>query len=114
MALKWLIEGTPAQLNDLREIALKGKNSQTVAIASEGIATHGDPFQDVPLLLKVYEKNFGNDHDEKIESALSKLDEAVKSPQNAVFAISNVIISGLYSDGIREFRLFTGPSNLRV
>ncbi len=74
MALKWLIEGTPAQLNDLREIALKGKNSQTVAIASEGIV----------------------------------------SPQNAVFAISNVIISGLYSDGIREFRLFTGPSNLRV
>jgi hypothetical protein len=73
MALKRLIEQTPAQLNDLREIALKGKSSQTVAIASEGIATHGDPFQDATLLLKVYEKNFGNDDDEKIESALSKL-----------------------------------------
>jgi hypothetical protein len=73
MALKQLIEKTPAQLNDLREIALKGKNSRTVATASEGIATHGDPFQDAPLLLKVYEKNFGNDGDGKIESALSKL-----------------------------------------
>jgi hypothetical protein len=73
MALKQLIEQTPAQLNDLREIALKGKNGRTVAIASEGIATHGDPFQDAPLLLKVYEKFFGNDGDEKIESALSKL-----------------------------------------
>ncbi|MGD8543185.1 MAG: hypothetical protein PVI39_12900 [Desulfobacteraceae bacterium] len=73
MALNRLIEQTPAQLNDLREIALKGKNTRTVAIASEGIATHGDPFQDVPLLLNVYEKNFGNDDDEKIESALSKL-----------------------------------------
>jgi hypothetical protein len=41
-------------------------------------------------------------------------DEAVKSPQNAVFAISNVIISGLYSDGIREFRLFTGPSTVTL
>ena len=57
----------------MREIVLKGKNSQTVAIASEGIATHGDPFQDAPLLLNVYEKNYGNDDDEKIESALSKL-----------------------------------------
>ena len=71
MALKQLIEQTPAQLNDLREIALKGENGRTVAIASEGIATHGDPFQDAPLLLNVYEKNFGNDGDEKIESALS-------------------------------------------
>ena len=57
MALNRLIERTPAPLNDLREIALKGKNPRTVAIASDGIATHGDPFQDVPLLLKVYEKN---------------------------------------------------------
>lgn len=73
MALNRQIERTPAPLNDLREIALKGKNTRTVAIASEGIATHGDPFHDVPLLLKVYEKNFGNDDDEKIESALSKL-----------------------------------------
>jgi hypothetical protein len=73
MALKQLIEQTPAQLNDLREIALKGNDSRTVAIASEGIAIHGDPIQDVPLLLKVYKKNFGNDGDEKIESALSKL-----------------------------------------
>jgi hypothetical protein len=73
MALKQLIEQTPAQLDDLREIALKGKNGRTVAMASEGIATHGNPFQDVPLLLNVYEKNFGNDDDEKIESALSKL-----------------------------------------
>lgn len=73
MALKQLIEQTPAQLNDLREIALKAKNGRTVAMASEGIATHGDPLQDVPLLLSVYEKNFGNDDDEKIESALSKL-----------------------------------------
>jgi len=73
MALKRLIERTSSQLNDLREIALKGKDSRTVAIASEGIATHGDPFQDAPLLLKVYEKFFGNDGNEKIESALSKL-----------------------------------------
>lgn len=73
MALKQLIEQTPAQLNDLREIALKGKNPRIVAMASEGIATHGDPLQDVLLLLKVYEKNFGNDDDEKIELALSKL-----------------------------------------
>ena len=72
MSLNQLIGQTPAQLNDLREIVLKGKNSQIVAIASEGIATHGEPLQDAPLLLNVYEKNYGND-DEKIESALSKL-----------------------------------------
>lgn len=73
MALKQLIGQTPAQLNDLREIVLKGKNSQTVAISSEGIAAHGDPVRDVPLLLNVYEKIYGNDDDEKIELALSKL-----------------------------------------
>lgn len=63
----------PSQLYELREIVLKGKNSQTVAIASEGIATHGDPLQDAPLLLNVYEKIYGNDDDEKIELAISKL-----------------------------------------
>jgi hypothetical protein len=40
------------------------------------------------------------------------LDEAVKSPENAVFAICQTIISVSYSDGIRKFRLFTGPSYL--
>ena len=73
MALKQLIGKTPAQLNDLREVVLKGKNGQTVAKASEGIAAHGDPVRDVPLLLNVYEKIYGNDGDEKIELALSKL-----------------------------------------
>ena len=73
MALKRLTGQTPGQLNHLREIVLKGKNSQIVATACEGIATHGDPFQDVPLLLNVYQKNYGKDDDEKIESALSKL-----------------------------------------
>ena len=61
------------RLNNLREVVLKGKNGQTVAKASEGIATHGDPVQDVPLLLNVYEKFYGNDDDEKIELALSIL-----------------------------------------
>ncbi len=73
MALERLISQTPAQLNDLREIVLKGKNGQTVAKASEGIAAHGDPVQDAPLLLNIYEKIYGNDGDEKIELALSKL-----------------------------------------
>lgn len=72
-ALKQLIGQTPGQLNDLRGIVLKGKNSQIIAIACEGIAVQGDPVQDAPLLLNAYEKNYGNDNDEKIESALSKL-----------------------------------------
>ena len=73
MALERLISQTPAQLNDLREIVLKGKNGQTVAKASEGIAAYGDPLQDAPLLFSIYEKIYGNDGDKKIELALSKL-----------------------------------------
>jgi hypothetical protein len=72
-ALKRLTGQTPGQLNHLREIALKGKNSQIVATACEGIATHGDPFQDVYLLLNVYQRNYGKYEDDKIELALSKL-----------------------------------------
>ena len=72
-ALKKLIGQTPAPLSDLREIVLKGKNIHIVAIACEGIAAQGDSVQDVPLLLNAYEKNYGNDDDKKIESALSKL-----------------------------------------
>jgi hypothetical protein len=58
MALKQLIEQTPAQLNDLREIALKGNDSRTVAIASEGIAIHGDPIPRCPSITQSLRKKF--------------------------------------------------------
>ena len=70
---KRLAHQTPAKLKDLREVVLKGNNSQLVAIACEGIATHGDSVRDVPLLIKAYERIFGADEGEKVESALSKL-----------------------------------------
>jgi hypothetical protein len=41
-----------------------------------------------------------------------KIDEPVKSTENTVFAICHKIISVSYIDGIRKFRLFTGPSKL--
>jgi len=73
MFCKRLADQTPVKLKDLRKIVLKGNNRQLVAIACEGIATHGDPVRDVPLLIKAYERIFGADEDEKVESALSKL-----------------------------------------
>ena len=73
MALERLVNQTPAQLKDLRKVVLKGKNSQTVAIASEGIAAHGDPVRDVPLLIDAYARIYGIDEDDKIERALAKL-----------------------------------------
>ena len=73
MLCKRLALQTPAKLKDLREVALKGNNTQLVAIACEGIAIHGDPVRDVPLLIKAYERTFGADEDEKVELALSKL-----------------------------------------
>ena len=73
MVCKRLVHQTPAQLKDLREVVLKGNNSQIVAIACEGIATHGDPVRDVPLLIDAYARIYDNDENEKVELALSKL-----------------------------------------
>lgn len=68
-----LAHATPPRLKDLREIVLKGKNTKLIAIACEGIATHGDPERDLSLLINAYERIFGAAEDEKVESALSKL-----------------------------------------
>jgi len=73
MFCKRLAYANPPRLIDLREIVLKGKNSRLIAIACEGIATHGDPVRDVPLLINAYERIFGASEDEKVESALFKL-----------------------------------------
>jgi hypothetical protein len=73
MFCKRLAHATPPRLKDLREIVLKGKNSRLIAIACEGIATHGNPERDLPLLINAYERIFGTAEDEKVESALFKL-----------------------------------------
>lgn len=73
MVLKGLVNQTPPKIKDLRKVVLKGQDSQMVALASEGIAAHGDPVRDVPLLVDAYARIYGSDDDAKIEIALSKL-----------------------------------------
>jgi hypothetical protein len=73
MACERLVYNAPAQLNEIREIVSKAKNSRVVAIASEGIGNHGDPGRDVPLLIDAYARIYGEYEDEKVELALSKL-----------------------------------------
>ena len=73
MACNRLVLNAPAQLNEIREIISKAKNSHVVAIASEGIGNHGDPGRDVPLLIDAYARIYGEYEDEKVELALSKL-----------------------------------------
>ena len=73
MACERLVYNAPAQLNEIREVISKAKNSHVVAIASEGIGNHGDPGRDVPLLIDAYARIYGEYEDEKVELALSKL-----------------------------------------
>jgi hypothetical protein len=73
MFCKRLAHATPPRLKDLREVVLRSNNMKLISIACEGIAAHGDPVRDVPLLINAYERIFGAAEDEKVESALSKL-----------------------------------------
>jgi hypothetical protein len=71
--LNKLLYQRSSKLNELREIVRRGKNSRIIAMAGENIAAYGDSMRDVPLLLEAYARIYGNDEDETVEKALSKM-----------------------------------------
>ena len=76
MALARLNKEGAEGLDELRKVVLNG-DAWSAAMATDGLAEHGNPAEDVPIMIDAYEKlrikEAGSDYVKKIEVNLSQL-----------------------------------------